>query len=197
MSPRNVDRDMQHRDQKISDILDSAVYTIAGKGIGATSMKDIAQAAGISIGNLYHYFKSKEELLDVLLKRSQQNYGELVRELERLDEPPLAKLARLTRDWLTVEENWALTMIRQNVRTSHLISHQIRRDVTDRFTDNLAPIASIMAEGQKRGEIKDGDPTQLAFYLVSLIQGLTLQKAPGYEVPVAVEAQSIVNLFVK
>ncbi|MHA7966914.1 TetR/AcrR family transcriptional regulator [Paenibacillus sp. CAU 1782] len=181
----------------MSDILDSAVYTIAGKGIGATSMKDIAQSAGISIGNLYHYFKSKEELLDVLLKRSQQNYGELVRELERLDEPPLVKLARLTGDWLTMEENWALTMIRQNVRTSHLISHQIRRGVTDRFTDNLAPIASIMAEGQRLGEIKDGDPTQLAFYLVSLIQGLTLQRAPGYEVPVAVEAQSIVNLFVK
>jgi AcrR family transcriptional regulator len=45
-------------------ILDTALDVFASKGFAAASIKDIAAAAGISQGLLYHYFNSKEALLE-------------------------------------------------------------------------------------------------------------------------------------
>jgi len=195
--PRNVTRDQQNREQRIEQILDAAVYVIASKGIVSASMQDIAKAAKISIGNLYHYFPSKDELVGVLLKRSQDEYRTTVLELQAREDSALEKLRLLTEGWLATKENWAFTIIRQSARTSELVSPQIRRDVTDRFTANLEPITEVMLQGQLAGEIIEGDAQQLAFYYVSLIQGLTLQKAPGYEVPVPIDCDAIVALFAR
>jgi len=195
--PRNVIRDQQNREQRIEQILDAAVYVIASKGIISSSMQDIAKAAKISIGNLYHYFLSKDELVGALLKRSQDEYRANVLELQAREGSALEKLRLLSEGWLATKENWAFTIIRQSARTSELVSPQIRRDVTDRFTANLDPIAEVMRQGQLSGEIIAGDAMQLAFYYVSLIQGLTLQKAPGYEVPVPIDCDAIVTLFAR
>ncbi|MCM3627755.1 TetR/AcrR family transcriptional regulator [Paenibacillus glycanilyticus] len=39
------------------------------------SINDIAAAAGTSIGNMYHYFKSKNEIISEILRRGQKGYG--------------------------------------------------------------------------------------------------------------------------
>jgi AcrR family transcriptional regulator len=49
-------------------ILDTALTVFAEKGFAGASIKDIAQAAGISQGLMYHYFASKEELLDATVE---------------------------------------------------------------------------------------------------------------------------------
>lgn len=71
-----------------------------------------------------------------------------------------------------------------------------KKAITDRFTANLNPVAAIMQEGIERGVIIDEDPVQLAFYFVSLIQGLTLQRPPDYEVPVDMNVDAMIRLFV-
>ncbi|MNN83955.1 hypothetical protein D3C81_2010630 [compost metagenome] len=52
-----------------------------------------------------------------------------------------------------------------------------------------------MKDGQQEGTIVQGDPLKLAFYFVSLIQGLTLQQAPGFEIPVSIEVDGLILLF--
>lgn len=51
------------------EILAVAADLFARKGFEATSIREIGEAAGILSGSLYHHFKSKEEMLDVLLHR--------------------------------------------------------------------------------------------------------------------------------
>ena len=48
-------------------ILDTAQKLFSEKGYAATGLREIAEKAGISIGNIYNYFKNKEELFHRLL----------------------------------------------------------------------------------------------------------------------------------
>lgn len=50
-------------------ILDTALLLFREHGFEATSMRAIAQAAGVSVGNAYHYFESKEHLVQAFYER--------------------------------------------------------------------------------------------------------------------------------
>ena len=50
------------------ELLQLAAEMIAERGLRATTVRDIADAAGILSGSLYHHFKSKEEMVDEVLR---------------------------------------------------------------------------------------------------------------------------------
>jgi AcrR family transcriptional regulator len=50
-------------------ILDSALKLFSHKGYGATSVRDIAEEAGLSKGNVYHHFPDKETIFRALIDR--------------------------------------------------------------------------------------------------------------------------------
>src|ERR1041385_6833359 len=50
-------------------IIDAALLVFSQKGFERTTNKDIAQAAGITAGLIYHYFESKEELLKAAIEQ--------------------------------------------------------------------------------------------------------------------------------
>ncbi len=50
-------------------VLDAAVKTLAERGLAATSIQDIADAAGLSKGAVHYHFESKDELLERVLDR--------------------------------------------------------------------------------------------------------------------------------
>lgn len=57
-------------------ILDAALKLFSHKGYGATSVRDIAEAAGLSKGNVYHHFPDKETIFRALLDRYFQTMSE-------------------------------------------------------------------------------------------------------------------------
>ncbi|BBY33177.1 TetR family transcriptional regulator [Mycolicibacter minnesotensis] len=50
------------------ELLSLAAAMIAERGLRATTVRDIADAAGILSGSLYHHFSSKEEMVDEVLR---------------------------------------------------------------------------------------------------------------------------------
>src|SRR2546430_10753050 len=50
-----------------SQIMEAALKLFSHRGYGATSVRDIAEAAGVSKGNVYHHFPDKETLFRALL----------------------------------------------------------------------------------------------------------------------------------
>lgn len=50
------------------ELLSLAATMMAERGLRATTVRDIADAAGILSGSLYHHFKSKEEMVDEVLR---------------------------------------------------------------------------------------------------------------------------------
>ena len=85
-------QDFSKYDQKLEFILRNAARIFAEKNYHSTTMRDISRATGVSLAGLYHYCKSKEELLFLI----QDNcFGRVLERLEeRLREvdDPLSKL---------------------------------------------------------------------------------------------------------
>src|SRR5678815_1398619 len=79
-------------DQKLEFILRTAARIFAEKSYHSTSMRDISRATNVSLAGLYHYCKSKEELLFLI----QDNcFGRVLERLEQRLEgvaDPITKL---------------------------------------------------------------------------------------------------------
>lgn len=57
------------KEQRIPQIIDAAASVFARRGIDGANMEEIAKAAGVSKGTIYHYFASKEEVIEALVRR--------------------------------------------------------------------------------------------------------------------------------
>ena len=75
-----MSHDLSRYDQKLEHILRTSARIFAEKSYHSTSMRDISRATGVSLAGLYHYCKSKEELLFLIQDHC---FG---RVLERLEE---------------------------------------------------------------------------------------------------------------
>jgi AcrR family transcriptional regulator len=67
----------RQRDQRLGGLLDAAAALFVEKGIGATSIEDIAERAGVAKGTFYHYFQDRAAMLEALRKRYSQRFADL------------------------------------------------------------------------------------------------------------------------
>ena len=86
MSPRSKEQIEIIKSGRKNQILDTALRLFAHNGFHNTSIDQIAQEAGISKGLVYNYFKSKEELLQVVFQKSFSDFDQLV-DLTSVDNP--------------------------------------------------------------------------------------------------------------
>jgi AcrR family transcriptional regulator len=80
-------------------ILDAALHLMAESGVHAMSMRRLADACGLNVATLYHYFPSKADLLAAVV--AVQDYATLLRQQPPIDRqlPPRPRLAALLR-WI-------------------------------------------------------------------------------------------------
>jgi len=78
-----VARIVKEHDERRNEILDAAQALFYSKGYDQTSIQDIINAVGIAKGTSYHYFSSKDALLNELVER-------MLHESIRLIEPIVA-----------------------------------------------------------------------------------------------------------
>ncbi len=85
-------------------LLKTAIDLFAAKGFRGTSIRDIAQAMGMSISNIYHYFGSKEGLLLAILEESSQKLVDRLRAITQLDKDPLERFKLLLETHVRISE---------------------------------------------------------------------------------------------
>src|SRR5919199_6106758 len=108
--------DFSRYDQKLEFILRTSARIFAEKGYHQTTMRDISRETGVSLSGLYHYCKSKEELLFLI----QDNcFGRVLERLKkRLGETDEA-VARLR---LVIENH--LSFFAANMAEMKVLSHE-------------------------------------------------------------------------
>jgi len=87
-----VKADLSRYDQKLELILRASARIFAEKSYHSTSMRDISRATGVSLAGLYHYCKSKEELLFLIQDHC---FGRVLQRLEerlQSESDPIARL---------------------------------------------------------------------------------------------------------
>lgn len=80
------------REAKRADILRSAADVFSGTGFHATTIQEIATAAGIGKGTVYEYFRTKEELFLAVYDSWMNEYEHTVRERVKAATDPVAKV---------------------------------------------------------------------------------------------------------
>src|ERR1700736_4997076 len=72
---------------KRTRLIETAMKLAHRNGFRETSLADIAEAAHVPVGNVYYYFKTKEELGEVVVERRLAQFRELREEMDRLRSP--------------------------------------------------------------------------------------------------------------
>ncbi len=108
--------DLSRRDQKLELILRTSARIFAEKSYHSTSMRDIARATGVSLAGLYHYCKSKEELLFLIQDHC---FG---RVLERFEERIEGVTDPLTKLHIFVDNH--LSFFAANMAEMKVLSHE-------------------------------------------------------------------------
>ena len=172
--PRIVDRD-----KKRSEIAQKAIEVLAKRGFQATTIQEIADAAGLGKGTVYHYFKTKEEILSAV---SEEIFHEMERSfgaaLLRIDKP-MEKLSALIEEALHVTEDvehlfivytelWLMNIRGDKYNDYMSVIKNLHNDLK-----NLT--AGMIDEGKKQGLWdKDTDSDALAAYLVASFDGVVV-----------------------
>jgi len=86
-------------------IFDAAIHLFLEKGVANTSMRELAMAVGMTTGGLYHYVKSKDEIVRMVTRNAIYAH-EAIKALRKDlgDVSPTEALHVCTKYWLTVEE---------------------------------------------------------------------------------------------
>ncbi len=77
---------------KRREILRAASGCFRERGFHATGMRDVAARAGMTVGNLYYYFRNKEDLLRFCQEETLQGLDALARRLDRSGRPAAERL---------------------------------------------------------------------------------------------------------
>jgi AcrR family transcriptional regulator len=156
-----------HYAQRRKDVIRAAAEVFRSKGVAATSMKDVADAANINRASVYYYVESKEELYEaVVLDAVERNIADaesLVR--SRID--PREKLERLVRLLLkSFADNYPQMYVFIQERTGEKASPVIR-ELQKRFDNSLT---KVIEQGVKRGTFRpDVSPRVATFALLGMI----------------------------
>jgi AcrR family transcriptional regulator len=167
------------------EILKIAAEVVWRKGFAGAKLDDIAEAAGIAKGSLYHYFESKEEIYDRLIKNVR---GMLDLEAEvKGHAPAAARLAHLVRTRLETTVEFPLEialLIREMIHIEGPVGDWAREDPKKYFN----AIRQIIIQGQKEGCFRPVDPDVIA----SVIFGVLAQLPNWYRQGGRVSPESLV-----
>jgi AcrR family transcriptional regulator len=177
-------------------ILDAAVRVFAAKGYHTCRVGDIAEEAGIAHGLLYHYFPSKEEVLQTVFRENWRELLEVFARIESSDDPPLAQLEALAKTLLRAwrdRPDLVRVMVREVAR-----SPQLQGQVEEIGTGFLV-IQRVIERGQADGSLRTDVDARLAswvFYggLEELLTGWVLGQLPDGDEEVARAERTVVDL---
>jgi TetR/AcrR family transcriptional regulator, fatty acid metabolism regulator protein len=183
-------------EEKRRQILDAAERVFARKGFHTSRVGDIAAEAGVAHGLLYHYFQSKDELLETIFRENWSVLLERIASVEATDEPvpeQLRGVAKiLLRTWLH-RPDIVRIVVREFGRSP---------EVAQRLGELAKPIEAIerlIARGIERGELRaDLDPKLAAtvFYggIDELLTAWVLGRLSGSETDVAEGERTVVDV---
>jgi AcrR family transcriptional regulator len=162
-------------DDRPQELLEAALEAFAQKGYRNTRLDEIAEAAGVTKGTIYHYFDTKEALLLGVIEHFQTlAFGRADEALRDHRLPASTRIRLLVRKMFAGPERTRRHMFALLLRgVVHEVPHAYERWLRDGPVRLWTLIGGLVAEGQKRGEFRqDADGEAGARLLVS---GLMLQ----------------------
>jgi TetR/AcrR family fatty acid metabolism transcriptional regulator len=168
---------------KRRQILDAAIRVFARQGFHSTRVSDIADEAGVAYGLVYHYFKSKDEVLNELFNERWSLLLTAIEEADREGESPRAKLEAVA--------GFIVDSYRHDPELMKVIIVEVTRAANSFGRTHLSEIrraydsiAKIVADGQAAGAFRrdiDANFASMSFYgaIEQLLSGWIFELIPA------------------
>lgn len=145
------------------------------RGYEAVSIQEIIDTVGIAKGTFYHYFKSKEALLDALIKGMLDAMQPIINEVKARSEiPPIQRLQELfstAKSWKGKHADLVLIMMKQLYRDENIL---LRRKLNSESSELVIPvICSLIQEGNQSGEMHCPYPGEFAAFMMDIAIGVS------------------------
>ena len=150
-------KDKLKQERKLQ-IIRTACKLFAEKGYYNTTMPDIAKELGMSVGNLYNYFSSKEELAKEIMVTVSRWVAERIRKINEKDIPTKEKIYELVKSFIDIA-----------LKEPELIHYFLRVFLSNREVfeedclgfacvgDVVTEIGVLLSEGVAKGEFRNQD----------------------------------------
>jgi AcrR family transcriptional regulator len=153
-------------------ILDAAITVFARQGFHSARVSDVAAEAGVAYGLVYHYFDSKEQMLNELFSERWRLLLEASQEMQRSDASP--------RDKLRGVASFIIESYRHEPELMKVIIVEVTRAANSFGRTHLPEIraaydvvAGIVSDAQETGEFRDDvDPDFAAMLFYGAIEQL-------------------------
>jgi len=148
------------QEAKRRQIMEAAVRAFARKGYHSCRVGEIAEEAGVAYGLVYHYFGSKEEVLEEIFRHTWTQMLARIREVagsgERAVEQVRKVTALLLRTWRR-DPDLVRVLVREVTRSPEQLKRQI-----DEIGHAYQALEEIVVNGQKSGEFRDDLDSKVA-----------------------------------
>ncbi|MBI5141366.1 MAG: TetR/AcrR family transcriptional regulator [Nitrospirae bacterium] len=156
-------------DDSRRDILAAAYDVFAGRGYAGAAMRDVANRAGISVGGIYIYFPTKEELYLALLRSEMEDFNLYIGRVADME--PAQALKALIDSYL----DYAVR--KTKLVSLHLKEHdlEIRKPLKELFLSSQHRIIrGILQDGMDSGVFRKMEIDRAAPVVFSCVRGLVL-----------------------
>jgi AcrR family transcriptional regulator len=187
--------DLSPYDQKLEHILRTSAGIFAEKSYHSTSMRDISRATGVSLAGLYHYCKSKEELLFLIQDHC---FG---RVLERLEERTKGVADPFEKLRIFIDNH--LSFFAANMAEMKVLSHEaeslggdLHKHVSTKKERYARLARKILREIQEQNGKRSGvDLTVATYALFGMMNWIYNWYDPRGKLPVNQLVDNITRLF--
>ena len=155
---------------KKREILEAASRVFRARGLHAAGMRDIAAELGMAVGNLYYYFRDKEDLLAFVQESALARLLDVAARVRALDLPPDGKLRLLLEEHVVSlndsEEGTPGSLAHLEVEA---LGEERRAAVLARRDEYEQAVRSLIEEGMDLGTFRRADPKVASLALLGSV----------------------------
>jgi TetR/AcrR family acrAB operon transcriptional repressor len=185
------------------NVLTAALKVFSQCGYSAARLEDVARAAGVTRGAVYHHFGSKEELYKALVTEKSTGINQLSEDIITQGGPPIEILRRLlVRLFEYAEEDEEYRSLLELTVFKVELTEGLKAIMKDTISGRrqlAAYFQDLLAQGVKAGEIRPDLPVKTAAHaLVSYMNGVGLIWIQDPEAfSIREDAEALVDVFMK
>jgi TetR/AcrR family fatty acid metabolism transcriptional regulator len=177
-------------------LLEAAVRVFAAKGFRAARVGDIAVEAGVAHGLLYHYFSSKDEVLETIFRETWSALVADTRRVAAASVPLREQLRRFAKiylgSWLQAPE-LVRVLVREVARTPEV------GDRVDEIRELFQVLQRMIEAARERGEVRADVNAQVAAWAIygaleEILTGWVHGQLPGEEADVERAVGTVVDV---
>jgi TetR/AcrR family transcriptional regulator, transcriptional repressor of aconitase len=188
----------QYSIMRRQQIIEAAYRCFARKGFQQATMRDIYQESGFSAGAVYHYFKSKEDIIEASFTFDYQRSLPAFEQAEQEADPLLAMQHLMDRFFHGISDASGEGALGVNIQgwAEALINQRLMVPLEQFQQDFTLLVMRLIEHGQATGVIRsDIDPKAAGQLLLSCFIGLYLQKAFQPELEIQPYKETVTNLL--